>query len=258
LRAISGTMAMSKIHSGLYLLVAALLFPIAALASPVNQAGSIDIIAGAPGQMSPDDTAATVLTFDDLSLGSLGAGYSFAGGTLSGDGTIESGTNAYAAAPAGDASHYLSASGANLIGATTLSLTAAENYLGLYWGSLDSYNSVAFYLGDSEIAAYSGADIADLLGLDADGDQQAASSNAYVNFYTGAQFFDRVVFSTTSHGFELDTLAFADPPPPTAVPGPASLPILAAALTGLGLACTLRRGGAGPVPQRSRSVSRRG
>jgi hypothetical protein len=234
---------MVKIRVGLYLFVAAFSLPI------VAQADTINIIVGAPNQMTPDDTAASVLTFDGLPLGSLGAGYSFAGGTLSGAGTVENGTSSYAAEPAGDSSNYLSASGTDAVGATTLSLTDPENYLGFYWGSIDSYNSVAFYLGDNEIAAYSGTDIADLLGLDADGGQQAAASNAYINFYTGDEFFNRVVFSTTSHGFEIDTIAFADPP----IPEPASLPLLATALTGLGLACTLRR----PAARHGRSGPRR-
>ena len=52
------------------------------------QATSIDVSAESPGVLWPSLPSATVLTFDDLPVGSLPS-YQFSGGTLSGSGAIE-------------------------------------------------------------------------------------------------------------------------------------------------------------------------
>jgi len=62
--------------------------------------------------------------------------------------------------------------------------------------------------------------VAALTGLTPNGDRSAWSSNRYVNFYTGDNFFDAVSLSTTNFGFEAADIAYADPP--AAVPEPGS------------------------------------
>src|ERR1700722_14889653 len=186
----------------------------------------------APGSFVPSDAAATLLTFDSLPAGALPS-YAFAGGTLTGNGGIESGTTGTYAAPAGDGTPYLTVSLNAAGGSTVLHLTDPENYFGLLWGSMDSYNSIVFLMNGVTVAQYSGTAIASLTGLDADGDQGAAASNRYVNFNFGGTFFDEVDLVTTNYAFEVDDLAFGDP-----IPEPATLALF---LTALGGICLLRR-----------------
>jgi hypothetical protein len=181
----------------------------------------IDISAGNPGSLSPNAAAATVLTFDDLPLGSLPY-YEFAGGTLTGDGAIEDASlPGEFAQPAGDPTRYLTVSYPSLAGSVLFAFSTAQNFFGLYWGSMDSYNSVTFLNGGVRIASFSGASVAGLTGLVANGDQQSPLSNRYINFYFNDSSFDEVVLSTTNLGFEVDNIAFADPTP--AIPEPGTL-----------------------------------
>jgi PEP-CTERM motif-containing protein len=207
------------------------------------QATPIDVTAGAPGVLTPDLASASVLTFDDLPIGILPF-YAFADGTLSGSGAILDGTVPHAAQPAGDATKYLAVSYPDEVGAVQLLLSTPENYFGLYWGSMDDWNSIAFFSNHAPIAAFSGADIAALAGLAADGDQQSFTSSRYINFYLGATFYDEVILSTATYNFEVDNIAFGDPP--LEIPEPSSLMLLGFALGGT-VALRRRRTAASPA-----------
>jgi hypothetical protein len=83
---------------------------LAAFACHCSRAASIDIIVGAPGVLLPNYPSATVLSFDDLALGSLPS-FIFNGGTLSGSAAIEQTTLAgNYARPAQDTTRYLTVS----------------------------------------------------------------------------------------------------------------------------------------------------
>jgi hypothetical protein len=201
------------------------------LTSGAVRATPIDISAGPPGTLSPSDLSATILTFDDLAVGSLPF-YQFSGGTLSGSAAIENTSlvGKYAQ-PAGDTTNYLAISYPSAAGAVQLAFSSPENYFGLYWGSMDSYNTITFLRDQGQIATFSGDAIASLTGLVADGDQQSPLSNRYVNFYFGAVFYDEVVLSTSNFAFEVDNIAFGDPPVPVSEPG--TLMLLGSVLYGL-------------------------
>jgi hypothetical protein len=126
-----------------------------------------------------------VLDFDNLPLGGL-PGYQFGGGTLSGTGAIENTSllGKYAQ-PAGDTTNFLTVSYPAAAGVVHITFTNPENYFGLYWGSMDSYNSITFLKNHELIATYTGSEVASLTGLLADGDQNSPSSNRYVNFSLG-------------------------------------------------------------------------
>jgi len=156
-------------------------------------------------------------TFDGKSAGSVGnngigtgnftsaaLGATF---TASGYAGIVIGSSSVTAAPfmgplpgVADTSHYLSIGG----GATeTITFDTDKNAFGLYWGSVDSYNTIKFYDGATLVASYTGADISPLL---ANGNQGSFAANGYVEF-VGLPFFDKVVLGSSSNAFEIDNIS---------------------------------------------------
>jgi len=65
-----------------------------------------------------------------------------------------------------DASQYLAVQGG---GTATLTFGSAEKYLGILWGSVDTYNTLSFYNGSTLIGSLTGSQIQS----DASGDQGA-------------------------------------------------------------------------------------
>ncbi|MDB5892834.1 MAG: hypothetical protein JWQ88_365 [Rhodoferax sp.] len=150
-----------------------------------------------------------------------------------------------AAAPSGDAGCYAygpTAGGklpdvvkvdyTNLL---TFAKATSLNYLGLYYGSIDTYNSLTFYnaaggvittvTGQSLINQFNGTS----------GDQQATSSNIYVNlFFSPAEQFTSFSFTTTQVAFEMDNLVVGVNVP-SRVPEPASIALLGLGLAALGV-----------------------
>jgi hypothetical protein len=172
------------------------------------------------GTATPNDglttsrAGATVVTFNN---GAKPAGYS-------GDGSVLQGSQSgYYAAPAGDSSKYLSVAYPKVAGTETASLGGNYNYFGLYWGSMDDYNTLSFYSGNLLLESITGANV--IAAGTALGDQTAPGSNRYVNLDFGTSFFDRVVFSTGNYAFESDNHAYG-----VSVPEPGTL-----ALMGLGM-----------------------
>ena len=99
-----------------------------------------------------------------------------------------------------DTTNYLSIGGG---GSETITFASEKNTFGLYWGSVDAYNTIKFYDGANLVATYTGADIAPLF---ASGNQGSFSSNGYVEF-SGLTPFDKVVLSSTSNAFEIDNIS---------------------------------------------------
>lgn len=124
--------------------------------------------------------------------------------TASGNAGIVHGSSPVSAAPymegGADQTNYLSIGGQ---AQETITFDSAKNSFGLYWGSVDSYNSISFYDGNKLVASYTGSDVAPLL---ANGGQASLASNGYVEFL-GLSPFNKVVLASSQNAFELDNVS---------------------------------------------------
>jgi hypothetical protein len=197
--------------------------------SPIALAG-ITVSASVGGA----PTGVNYVNFDDLPLGSAGGSSGGVTVSFSTDGQAVQGSQAdvYAApylsngngTPFGDSNDgpdtttYLSTG----IGSVTLTLPGQEMYVGLLWGSVDSYNSLSFYNGSTLVGTVTGTDVTS----NANGDQGVLGTY-YVNI-NSTESFNTVVASSTQYAFEFDNVAFN----PQAVPEPSSFALALIGMTG--------------------------
>jgi len=87
-------------------------------------------------------------------------------------------------------------------------LTTAANYFGIYWGSMDSYNTLTFSYQDNEVGSFTGDDVAN----PANGNQTNPDQNRYVNFTDFT--FDSFTLASDGFAFEVDNIAVAPVPEP--------------------------------------------
>jgi len=94
--------------------------------------------------------------------------------------------------------------------AVSISFASQQQYFGVLWGSVDSYNSLTFYNNNTVVATLTGNQIA----ANANGNQTAVGSYIVNTDFTNGASFNRVVATSSSPAFEFDSVAFAA----TAVP----------------------------------------
>jgi hypothetical protein len=176
-------------------LFTALLFPLV-LATGAAQALPVVSLSGI-GETTSSVAGATTIDFNSS------CGYA----SCSGDFALVTGNESGKyAQPLGVDSQFLSVpnpSPSTL--SATFGLGAAANYFGLFWGSIDSYNFISFYLNNTLVASYSGSDI---VGQFADGNQLSLNSNRYINFDFGSSAYDSVTLTSNGFAFESDNHAF--------------------------------------------------
>jgi hypothetical protein len=173
---------------------------------------------GGDSGLTTCETGATVVNFNS---GAMPTNFSNVGGS---GGQVVSGSAAgLYAAPVNDSTAFLSLPSSTSSGMVEAALGSSQNYFGIYWGSIDAFNTLTFLDRGVQIGSFTGdAVIAD---VQLEGNQAAVGSNEYVNFYFGSQVYDTVLLSSTNYAFESDNFAYG-----TKVSAPAS-----AALLGLGL-----------------------
>ena len=139
-----------------------------------------------------------------------------------------------------DASHYLTAGGTSGSYAQLILPTSAR-YLGLLWGSVDSYNTIAFYNGATLVDTFGGGAVSAVAGSgNCVNGNQSTVGTCYVNINL-ATAFDRVVMTSSEYAFEFDNVAFAENPIGTPEPGELGLFLLGLGLVGSGYWLRKRR-----------------
>ena len=185
------------------------------------------------------DGLATPNTFAGTSIKWGAAPASLGGIAFSGTAIIAknaAGTAAgISATPAGDTTNYMSILGGK---SETLTFSGTQNKFGLYWGSINSYNSIAFYLGNSATPFLTlfGNTLNAVPALGFNGDQSGALTNAYVTF-TGLSF-DKIVLASSGNSFEFDNISYGNVGP---VPEPSTWAMMLLGFAGLGFVYRRRR-----------------
>ena len=177
--------------------------------SPIALAG-ITVSASVGGA----PTGVNYANFDDLALGSAGGTSGGIAVSFNPDGQVVNGSlsDVYAApylssgngTPFGDptngpdTTNYLSTG----VGSVTLTMPGQELYVGLLWGSVDSYNTLSLYNGSTLVGTVTGTDVT----TNANGDQGVLGTY-YVNI-NSTESFNTLVASSTQYAFEFDNVAY--------------------------------------------------
>jgi hypothetical protein len=188
------------------------------------------------GSVGGAPTGVNKVNFDDLTLGAVGGTASGPNGSVGVSFVIDgqavvgavsgqfaepylSGGNGNGFGPANanqangtDLTTYLTSGGAN--GQAILSFGANEMYMGLLWGSVDTYNTLSFYNGTTLVGTVTGSQVFAIPTGD-----QGQLGTSYVNINSTLAF-NKVVATSSVYAFEFDNVAYN---PTAVVPEPTTM-----------------------------------
>jgi len=113
-------------------------------------------------------------------------------------------------------------------GSVTLNFATGQNYFGLLWGSVDTYNTLYFYDANGHL-------IDDVTGSEVSNSPnggQGVNGSVYVNI-TSTVAFTKVVAASSNFAFEFDNVAFNDSTFLTPEPSTALMGLIAVGFVGL-------------------------
>jgi len=170
--------------------------------------------------------------FNNTTLGTLPAWYSGSGQVVTGSvgGEYAAPTDSLAV----NTSAYLTVPTGSAPGSVTINTPFLSNYFGLFWGSVDTYNSISFFRNGNLVKSFGGQQIIDLpLPSLVPGNQQTA---VYVNFmFKDGKAYDRIVLASDKFAFESDNHVFG------VVPVPGSALLLLSGVLGAGFIARRRK-----------------
>lgn len=179
----------------------------------VANEGQFSLVAGATTvDFNNATSCATIVT--------TGATYSCTGNPIA-----QGSQSGITAAPPNDTSKYLSVGDNPSRTPVTITFDSMLNYFGFYVGSMDDYNTIAFYNGNTLIKSMTGTEIAQAGGFGAANGSQASNYFVYVNLFATTQQdqFNKIVMSSSQNAFETDNHAFGVAKDiPSDVPEPAT------------------------------------
>jgi PEP-CTERM motif len=213
----------------LYVAVGVLCFWLLGM-SPVAEAG-LTITASVGGA----PTGVNYANFDTIPLGNAGGTSGGITVSFTGDGQAVQGSmaNVYAAPflsnnngvpfsdpnNGADTTTFLTTGEGSVI----LNLPGQEMYVGLLWGSVDSYNTLSLYNGASLVGTVTGSQVTG----NPDGDQ-GVNGTYYVNI-NSTESFNTVVATSSNYAFEFDNVSYN----PQSVPEPSSFALALIGVTGV-------------------------
>jgi len=131
-----------------------------------------------------------------------------------------------------ETSNYVSVPAPGGLPQTSVTITdlgGDYSYFGIWWGSMDTYNTLELLRDNAVVATLTGSNVAD---PDATGDQFFQATNRYVNiFLEGDQKFDSFRMTSDNYAFEADNIALATTLP---IPEPVSMMLFGTGLVGIG------------------------
>jgi len=184
-------------------------------------------------------TGVNLLNFDDLTIGAVGGTSTGPSGSVTvsftPDGGVVMDTTGTYAAPylsGGNGTGFGAPNQANGVdqtiylttgmGTVNLNFNVAQSYFGLLWGSVDAYNTLSFYNGNTLVNQVTGSQV-----LSSPNGDQGFNGTVYANITTDSAF-NRVVASSTQYAFEFDNVATRQVPD-----GGMTLALLGVAMSGL-------------------------